>query len=164
MLLPDPDRDLVFEALLAAPPSAIWRAWTEPDLLCRWFCPPPWRLRAARIDPWPGGRFETEMEGPEGQIEEGPGCVLLAEPARRLVLCDALGAGFRPTGRAFVTIALAFDPAPEATPDAPATRYRAHLLHATPEDRARHAQMGFDDGWTIATRQLEATARSLATP
>ena len=155
---PDPARDLVLDAHLDARPEALWRAWTEAELLRRWFCPPPWRVIAAVIEPWPGGRFETVMEGPAGERHEDPGCVLHADPARRLVLTDALGAGFRPTGSGFTTIALSF------TPEGRGTRYRARVLHADAEARARHAAMGFHEGWGVATRQLEATARTLPPP
>ena len=48
---PDPERDLVLDAHLEARPEALWRAWTEAELLCRWFCPPPWRVSAAVIEP-----------------------------------------------------------------------------------------------------------------
>lgn len=39
---------------LDAPPDEVWRAWTEPDVMQRWYCPNPrWTLTAAadvRVD------------------------------------------------------------------------------------------------------------------
>ena len=36
-----PDRELVLDRLLDAPPAAVYRCWTDPDLIKRWYTPPP---------------------------------------------------------------------------------------------------------------------------
>ena len=38
----NPELALSLERSLAAPRAAVWRSWTEPELLCQWFCPKPW--------------------------------------------------------------------------------------------------------------------------
>lgn len=154
-MTPDPDKDLVLDRRLAATPAQLWRCWTEPDLLCRWFCPPPWRVTSAVIEPWPGGRFETVMEGPGGERHEGPGCILIAVAGQHLAFTDALGGGFRPTGAGFMTGHILF------TPDGEGTAYRALVTHADAEAKRRHEEMGFHDGWGVATDQLEKLARTL---
>ena len=42
------------------------------------------------------------------------------------------------------------------------TRYRALVLHATPDARAKHEAMGFHEGWGKASDQLAALARSIS--
>ena len=88
----DPERDLFLARDVAASPEALWRGWTEPDLLKQWFCPKPWRVTDAEIDLRPGGIFRAAMAGPNGEVvDEGGGCrtrcrVHGAEPQRREVL------------------------------------------------------------------------------
>lgn len=97
----DPDRDLKLTRTLAASPAVVWRCWTDPELLARWFAPDPVKVVSARIDPVPGGVFDVVMQLPdEAPMREPPGCVLLAEPRHRLVWTSALGPQFRaePTG------------------------------------------------------------------
>ena len=152
----DNDLDLELTRLLTAPPGNLPRCWTEPELLKRWFCPPPYRVTRAEIDPRPGGIFLTVMQGPEGaSFREAPGCILAAEPARLFAFTDALGPGFRPHDTPFMTAIITFD-----AHDA-GTRYRALVRHASATDRERHEAMGFHAGWGTATAQLDALAATL---
>lgn len=89
----DPINALVLERMLAAPRAAIFRCWTEPDLLMQWFCPKPWQVSAARIDALPGGEFFTVMNGPKGERHENPGVFLEVARDRRLVFTDAFTPG-----------------------------------------------------------------------
>lgn len=66
-----------------------------------------------------------------------------------------MSGGWRPRAAPFMTGILAFDAIPGGT------RYRALVLHADADARARHEAMGFHDGWGKATDQLAALARSL---
>lgn len=149
-------RELTLERRLAAPPAAVWRCWTEPALLTRWFTPAPWRTVSAEIDPRPGGRFATVMRSPEGEDYPNDGIVLEAVPGRRLVFTDAYTAGWRPTEKPFFTGVVEF-----AEDGAGGTVYVAHARHWTEEDRKRHEEMGFHPGWNAAADQLEALAKTL---
>jgi uncharacterized protein YndB with AHSA1/START domain len=151
----DPDRDLVLERDIAAPPEALWACWTTPALMERWFCPVPWRMTDITLDLRPGGQFAGVIRGPEGEEMPNLGCYLEVVPHRRLVWTDALSGGWRPRAEPFMTGILTFDPI------AGGTRYRALVLHADAAARARHEAMGFRDGWGKATDQLEALARTL---
>lgn len=156
MQVTDPDRDLLFERLIPAPRPLVWRCWTEPALLMEWFCPRPWRVTDCEIDLRPGGIFRTRMEGPGGESHDGPGVWLEVVAKRRLVFTDALLPGWRPSGRPFMTGVVSFADEGEGT------RYRAEVLHATPEARAQHEAMGFEAGWGAAADQLATLAAALA--
>lgn len=70
-----------------------------------------------------------------------PGCILLAEPERRLVWTDALGPGFRPNAETFMSADLTMQAVPGGT------LYRALVLHKYDADRVKHEEMGFFEGW-----------------
>jgi len=39
--VPTSARELTISHAIAAPPYAVWRCWTEPELIKRWFAPRP---------------------------------------------------------------------------------------------------------------------------
>lgn len=151
----DPALDLELRREVDVPPHLVWRAWTEPALLMKWFTPAPWRTTACELDLRPGGRFRTVMEGPAGERHDNTGCVLAVVPQKLLVFTDALGSGFRPTGSAFMTGSV------EIAPAGSGTLYIARALHKDPEGRQQHETMGFHTGWGTALDQLVALAKGL---
>ena len=151
----DPALDLELRREVDVPPQLVWRAWTEPQLLMKWFTPAPWRTTLCELDLRPGGKFRTVMEGPNGEKNDSTGCVLHVVPGRIMVFTDALGPGFRPTGSAFMTGVIAI----EAT--AKGTLYTARALHKDPEARKQHDDMGFHTGWGTALDQLVALVKGM---
>lgn len=147
----DPELDLVLERVVDVPRKLVWEAWTRVEHLKHWFVPAPWSLADAEIDVRPGGIFRTVMRSPEGEESPSTGCYLEVVDQERLVFTDALGPGFRPAASSFMTAIVTLD---DAGPGR--TRYRAHVLHKSPEDRKQHEEMGFADGWGKALDQLVA--------
>lgn len=153
---------LGFTRELRATPAQVWRCWTEPELIKQWFAPAPVVTSEAEMDPRPGGIFRTVMQVPEhGEMAGDPGCVLVAEPARRLAWTNALGPEFQPhvMGDGPMDFAFSADIRIEAAGDG--CRYEVTVRHATVEAAQAHEAMGFYDGWGTAVDQLEALAGSL---
>jgi len=156
------DHVLVLERLLKARPENVWRCWAEPELAKQWFAPKPVETTVYEIDLRPGGAFRTVMVIPDhGEMAGDPGCVLVAEPARRLVWTNALGPEFVPNVIGSGPVDFAFSADIRMTPEAGGCRYVATVRHATAEAMKKHEEMGFHDGWGAATAQLEALARGL---
>lgn len=148
-------RDLVLTRLMQAPRAAIWRGWTEPDLLKRWFAPAPWTTPEAELDLRPGGASRIVMRSPEGQDFPNRGVFLEVVPQERLVVTDAYTSAWVPSAEPFFTLILTL------ADEAGGTRYGARARHWTEEARARHEAMGFHEGWGRCAAQLEALARTL---
>ena len=152
----DPALDLVLERVVDVRPELVWRAWTEPEHLKRWFTPAPWTTVDCRIDLRPGGIFSTTMRSPDGKVmPPHAGCYLEVVKERRLVWTDALGPGYRPSAAPFMTAMILLEP------DGAGTRYTAIAMHADPAARQRHEEMGFHKGWSTALDQLVAVAREM---
>lgn len=154
-LVPANDRELTLGRRLRASPAALWRCWTEADLLKRWFCPAPWTVPFAEIDVRPGGSSHVVMRGPEGEENVHRGVYLEVVPERRLVFTDAFVRAWEPSTRPFICAAITFEP------DGEGTRYLCRVGHWSVEEKENHEKMGFHSGWGIVSQQLEAVALSL---
>jgi uncharacterized protein YndB with AHSA1/START domain len=152
---PNPDLDLVLEREVDVPPGSVWAAWTQPEKLKQWFAPKPYTTPNCEIDLRPGGIFRTVMRSPEGEEFDGAGCFLEVVENSRLVWTSALGPGFRPNAAED----LAFTAIISLEPTASGTRYTAVAMHSEAAACARHAEMGFHDGWGAALDQLVALVK-----
>lgn len=151
-----PEHELVIERIFDAPVEKVFRAWTTPDILMQWWCPKPWRVTACEMDLRPGGRFDTVMQGPEGEVVDSKGSILEVEPNRRLVFTDAFAADWVPFGKPFMVGYIEFENLGDGR-----TRYIGKARHWSAEDKATHEQMGFTDGWGAAADQLAALLPTL---
>ena len=153
----NPALDLVLERQIDVPRSLVWQLWTEPEHLKVWFTPKPWQTVACEIDLWPGGKFNTTMQSPEGEQFPSSGCYLAVVPEERLIFTDALLPGFRPAETAFFTAVIDLADGPDGS-----TRYRAIAMHKDAAGKTQHEEMGFLQGWSTAVDQLVAHAKSLS--
>ncbi len=161
----NPELDLVFERIVDVPPELVWKAWTIPEHLMKWFCPLPWKTVECEIDLHPGGKFYSVMQSPEGQRFPHTGCYLEVVENAKLTWTTALEPGFRPARQ------------PEATPGhecaefhftatvsfekyGKGTKYTAIAMHADNSTRLKHEQMGFEEGWGKALEQLVAMVKT----
>lgn len=145
---PSSDRELVLTRVIAAPREKLYRAWTEPDLLQRWFTPRPWTVSSARLDVRPGGSNLIVMRSPDGKEFPNYGVYLEVVPNERLVFTDAYTEAWVPSEKPFMTGILTFEDMGGKT------RYTARVRHWSVADREAHERMGFHDGWAKATDQL----------
>lgn len=153
----DPELDLSVTRIIAAPPSAIWSAWTDTAKFEQWWVPAPQVCRVKEMVLRPGGTFVTEISEDGGEF--GPqitGCFLAVDELERIVYTDALVAGWRPAEKSFVTAVIAIEEHPGGT------EYTATAMHRNPADRDKHEQLGFYEGWGTVAGQLAEFAESRA--
>ena len=60
-------RDLVIERIFNAPRELVWKAWTDPEMLMRWWGPKQFTAPACKLDFRVGGAYLYCMRSPEGQ-------------------------------------------------------------------------------------------------
>jgi len=149
------DYDLVLTRLIDAPRDRLYRCWTEPELVKQWFTPRPWTTPVVEMDVRPGGASHMVFRGPEGQEFSNDGVYLEVVPNEKLVFTDAYTEAWVPSAKPFMTAVIIF------ADEAGRTRYTARVHHWTAEDKKRHEEMGFHEGWGKAADQLEALARTL---
>ena len=149
------DRELVLTRLIDAPREALYRCWTEPELLKQWFAPLPWTTPEAQMDVRPGGSSLIVMRGPDGTEMPNRGVYLEVVPGRKLVFTDAYTSAWEPSERPFMTVILTFED------EGGKTRYTARARHWTVENREMHEKMGFETGWGLCADQLAALAKRI---
>jgi len=149
-------KDLRLDVTLDAPRAAVWRCWTEPKLLKKWYCPKPWRVESVDANYAPGGRFNSVFAGPNGERFENLGCLLDIETAKKLVFTDGYREGWVPADKHFMTGYLELSDEGDGK-----TRMIWGARHSNDEDTKKHLEMGFVDGWKAAAAQLEELAKSI---
>ncbi|WP_342239334.1 SRPBCC family protein [Inquilinus sp. OTU3971] len=149
---PASDRELVLTRLIDAPRETLFRAWTEPELMKRWFTPRPWTTPVIEVDLRPGGSNLIVMRGPDGTEFPNRGVYLEIVKNERLVFTDAYTKAWEPSEKPFFTGIITFED------EGGKTRYTARALHWTVADREAHEKMGFHEGWGQCADQLAELA------
>jgi uncharacterized protein YndB with AHSA1/START domain len=139
--------ELSVTRLIDAPPARVWDAMV--NRTNEWWCPRPWRAEMDFGSRQPGGFSIAVMHGPDGEVNEHPGCLLAWDEGRRFAMTDAVQEGLQPAGPFMLGIW-------EIEPEGSGTRYTARARHWTPETMAHHREMGFEEGWGACADQLKA--------
>ncbi len=79
------DDPIVVESYYAASPAKVFKAWTDPDLVLKWFGHSPNSLDTASIDLRPGGAWRFRFPGDAESSEGFEGEYLDIQPDEKLV-------------------------------------------------------------------------------
>lgn len=166
-----PGLDLTMERHFRASPQAVWRAWTDPAQLGRWFGPATFRNDEVAIEARAGAPWRLVMVSPDGARFPLHGRVLEADAPRRLVLemltdehpAEWHGMVSAATGRAAgspIVIVLTV----ELHAEGDGTRMRASQRFSTPEEAEGMRGLGAERGWSQGHDRLELVLAGAATP
>jgi uncharacterized protein YndB with AHSA1/START domain len=144
----DGSLDLTLKRTIDAPRALIWKVWTDPKHVMKWWAPAPWTTVDCEIDLRPGGMIRTVMRSPEGQDYPNVGCFLELIENEKLIWTDALGPGYRPALEPFFTAIFTLEE------HAGKTNYAVRVLHKDEADKKKHEDMGFQFGWSKCLDQL----------
>jgi uncharacterized protein YndB with AHSA1/START domain len=144
--------ELTISRFIDATPARVWRAWSRPEHLAKWWIPHPIECKVVKLDLRPGGGFETRMREGDGDFEpQVEACFLDIVPEQRLVWTTSLAEGWRPTEPWLALTAIVTFEA-----ERHGTRYSARVLHKNAAESRRHEDLGFQEGWGTTISQLAA--------
>ncbi len=64
------DREIYAKRVFDAPRELVWKVWTEPEHIGKWWGPIGFRTTTSRMEVKPGGVWEHVMHGPDGRNYE----------------------------------------------------------------------------------------------
>jgi uncharacterized protein YndB with AHSA1/START domain len=83
------ERVLLLTRIFDAPPSLVFKLWTEPEHLARWWGPRDFTVLSYEADPRPGGSFRFGIRSPEGTEHWAHGIYREVVAPERLVFTTA---------------------------------------------------------------------------
>lgn len=144
-------RTITVERSFNAPLDDVWAAWTQADILCKWWAPRPYQCVIKSLNLREGGRWLYYMQGPQGDRHW---CLFDYDTIRPKTFFSGNDAFCDENG-----VANAIKPkvAWEArfTPTDGRTMVRVILTFGSPEELDQIVQMGFKEGFTMGLDQLE---------
>jgi uncharacterized protein YndB with AHSA1/START domain len=124
-------------------PEKVWRAWTEPQALSRWFGPGEMNsVTLAEMDVREGGAYHIRFHTPDGEQHDVSGVYQEVVPQRKLVFSWA----WKSTPERVSRVTVQLHPVPGGT--------ELDFLHEMFFDQA--ARDGHEHGWTLTLEKLEA--------
>lgn len=148
--------ELTMTRLFNATPDRVFRAWTDPEQLRKWFAPRPFTVPEAEVDLRPGGASRIVMRDPEGNDYPNTGVYLEVVENERLVSTDAYVNAWTPSAKPFMTIIITL------TPRGDKTEAVYQVRHWSKDDLETHVKMGFHEGWGQCADQLAELLESEA--
>lgn len=82
-------KTLVITRIFDAPVAAVWRAWTEPELIKKWWGPEHFTSPVAQVDLREGGQYLFAMRDQDGKDYWSTGTYRAIVPMERLVYTDS---------------------------------------------------------------------------
>jgi uncharacterized protein YndB with AHSA1/START domain len=148
-------REVTISRLIAAPRDLVFKAWTDPAHLARWWGPKGFSNPVCEVDARVGGQLRIVMRGPDGTDYPMRGAFREVVPPERLVFTNfPVDADDRPLMDGLTTVTFA--------DEGGKTRLTIVTHAAGLAPVAARMLEGMEAGWTQSIDRLEAYAASLA--
>lgn len=145
------DKKMTVSRRFSAPLDKVWAAWTEKDLLEKWWAPKPYRAVSKSFDFSEGGHWHYYMESPEGERHWCLVSYMDIDPQKYFTARDNF-----------------CDEDAKLNPDLPGNVWRNEfraegdetqvlvtLTFVSVDDIRKIIEMGFKEGFTMGLDQLE---------
>lgn len=135
---------LIISRVVAGPRTDVFKAWTDPEELKRWWGPPGFITPSAEIDLRAGGKYRIAMKPPDGEVMYVGGVYREVKRPEKLVYTWAWEEDGGPGHESLVTVEF-------RDRDGSTEVIVTHERLPDAESRERHSQ-----GWTGCIDQLVA--------
>lgn len=133
-----------------APLKHVWAAWTEPDLLDKWWAPKPWKSETKTMNFKEGGRRLYAMVSPEGEKHWSFADFISISPKSNIKFkdgfCDSEGNINQEMPRSNWNI--------DFTESDGLTTVNINIRHENLADLEIILEMGFKEGFTATIQEL----------
>lgn len=150
------EHTILITRVFNAPRELVWRAWTEPEHVEKWFGPKGFSTTVQKQELKVGGRSRFVMHGPDGKDYPCEGTYLEVVPMQRIVTTDEFAEDFdNTTGTdlpAGIILTVLFE---DVGDDKTKTRVTLRIQHPTAEEKKKHEDMGVVGGWNSSLDCLE---------
>jgi len=134
-----------------APLEQVWKAWTEREILDKWWAPKPWKTNTISMDFRNGGRWLYYMEGPDGSRHYCRADYLSVASKKSFIGDDAFCDEHGNINHEFPRMHWSVDFS--KTEDG--TRVNVELTFASEADLEKIIEMGFKEGFASAHNNLD---------
>lgn len=135
-----------------APLADVWQAFTEKEMLDRWWGPSPWKAETKTMDFKTGGYWLYAMVGPENEKHWGRMDYKAIEPNKSIQLEDSFS---DENGKQNAELPVSKG-SMVFTETANGTKVDFKMTYATEEDVKKMIDMGFEEGISTSFDQLDA--------
>jgi uncharacterized protein YndB with AHSA1/START domain len=144
------EAELITTRIFDAPRELVFRAWTDPVRLKRWWGPKGFTNPVCDVDVRPGGAIRIDMRGPDGKVYPMTGTYLeVVEPERLVFLSSALDASGEPIFEIRNVVTFAEEPSLKTK-----LTLHAKVMRSRPEAAPHLA--GMEMGWHMTLDRLAA--------
>ena len=134
-----------------APVADVWKAWTQSELLDKWWAPKPWKAVTKFMDFREGGHWSYKMVGPEGPDSWCRADFKTIVPGKSFVGVDYFTDANGKKNEEFPTMYWKN----VFSPTANGTKVEVELTFDKEEDITKILEMGFEQGFTAAHGNLD---------
>jgi uncharacterized protein YndB with AHSA1/START domain len=144
---------LTITRVFDAPRALVFKAWTDPKMLARWWGPHQFTNPVCEVDVRPGGSIRIDMRGPDGTVYPMTGTYHeVVEPHRLVFSTTPLGEDGEPMFEVLNTIAF------EEIDGKTKLTVQARVVKTTAQ--ATQYLDGMEPGWSQSLERLEEILKS----
>lgn len=130
----------------------VWAAWTQSEILEKWWAPKPWKAKTKIMQFEVGGFWFYAMIGPDGDEHFGKAVYTAISPLKKFegtdVFCDANGNEIPDLPKTFWVTSF------ESLKN-DLTLVKVEMTFNSFEDLEKNIEMGFKEGFTAALQNLD---------
>jgi uncharacterized protein YndB with AHSA1/START domain len=142
-------QELVTTRIFDAPRELVFKAWTDPERLQRWWGPKGFTNPVCEIDVRPGGAIRIHMRGPDGAVHPMTGVFHeIVEPERLVFTSSALDKNGEPLFEVLNTVTFAYEGGK--------TKLTLHASVSKVKAEAAPHLAGMEQGWRETLDRLGA--------